>query len=121
MTVNDGRSVLTLDHDRAGPRAVVLRLTTSCETVGATLVISGQPGVRSYMGIDRLSPQFSATRTDVFAGGCVTTRLTGSEGSQAQLYREVSLVLGFTTRQALRLALETRSGGRLHLDPATES
>jgi hypothetical protein len=31
---------------------------------------------------------------------------------------EASLVLGFTSRQALRQALEERSDGRLHLDPA---
>ena len=35
MAVNDGRSVVTLNHDRAGPSAVVLRLTAACDPAGA--------------------------------------------------------------------------------------
>jgi tRNA A-37 threonylcarbamoyl transferase component Bud32/membrane-associated phospholipid phosphatase len=34
VTVNDGRSVLSLDHDRAGPGVLVIRLTATCDTRG---------------------------------------------------------------------------------------
>ena len=71
------------------------------------------------MLIKRLTPQFSATRFDVFPGGCVTTRLATPAAHQAQFIREVPALLGFTTRRTLQQTLETRSGGRLHLDPAT--
>src|SRR4029453_11157716 len=71
-TVNNGRSGLTLDNDRAGRRPMVIRLAAPCYTAGASQVLSNQPGVRSLMLIQDLAPMFSATRFDVFAGGCVT-------------------------------------------------
>jgi hypothetical protein len=35
VAVNNGRSVLTLDHDRAGAAALVVRLSAGCDPVGA--------------------------------------------------------------------------------------
>ena len=35
VAVNDGRSVVIFNHDRAGPSAVVLRLTAACDPAGA--------------------------------------------------------------------------------------
>jgi len=117
VTVNDGRSVLTLNNDRAGTGAMVVRLSTGCDIRGATLLSSDQPGARRFMLIERLAPQFSATRFDVFAGGCITTRLTAPAERRAELTTEAPLILGFTPRQALQQALEQRSDGRLQLDP----
>jgi hypothetical protein len=117
VTVNNGRSVLTLDNDRAGMGAMVVRLAATCDPTGASPVLSDQPGVRRLMLIQDLAPMFSATRFDVFAGGCVSTRMTAPVGSRAEVATESSLILGFTTRQALQQTLEERSGGRLHLDP----
>jgi membrane-associated phospholipid phosphatase/tRNA A-37 threonylcarbamoyl transferase component Bud32 len=117
VTVNNGRSVLTLDNDRAGMGAMVVRLAATCDPAGASQVLSDQPGVRRLMLIQELGPMFSATRFDVFAGGCVSTRITAPVASRAEVTSEASLILGYTTRQTLRQALEERSGGRLHLDP----
>jgi len=39
-------------------------------------------------------------------------------GTQGTFAAEAPLVLGLTTRQALQQALDERSNGRLHLDPA---
>src|ERR687898_1148475 len=116
VTVNNGRSVLTLDNDRAGMGAMVVRLAATCDPAGASSVLSDQPGVRRFMLIQDLAPMFSATRFDVFAGGCVSTRMTAPVASRAEVTTEASLILGFTTRQSLQQALEERSGGRLHLD-----
>jgi len=117
VTVNDGRSVLTLDHDRAGPKAVVVRLTAACDTAGAQERPAAEPTVRRFERQERAGGESTATWYDRFLGGCVTTRLTASARQWPQLANEASLVLGFTTRQELRQVLETRSGGRLHLDP----
>ena len=117
VTVNNGRSVLTLDNDRAGMGAMVVRLAATCDPAGASSVLSDQPGVRRFMLIQDLAPMFSATRFDVFAGGCVSTRMTAPVASRAEVTTEASLILGFTTRQSLQQTLEERSGGRLHLDP----
>jgi hypothetical protein len=116
-TVNDGRSVRTLNHDRAGTSAAVVRLTATCSPVGAAQVPSDQPGARRYLRIERLTPEFSATRFDVFAGGCVTTRLNVPAAHRAQLTSDATSLLGFATRQALQQTLEQRSNGRLQLDP----
>jgi tRNA A-37 threonylcarbamoyl transferase component Bud32 len=117
VTVNNGRSVLTLDNDRAGMGAMVVRLAATCDPAGASPVLSDQPGVRRLMLIHDLAPMFSATRFDVFPGGCVSTRMTAPLANRAEVTSEASLILGYTTRQSLQQTLEERSGGRLHLDP----
>jgi hypothetical protein len=48
----------------------------------------------------------------------VTSRLQSTTDIEGKFATDASFVLGFTTRQALRQALEERSNGRLHLDPA---
>src|SRR5215218_2068209 len=53
VAVNNGRSVITLDHDRAGSGAMVVRLTASCDLAGATEVSSEQSGARRYLRVDR--------------------------------------------------------------------
>jgi hypothetical protein len=116
VTVNNGRSVLTLDNDRAGMGAMVVRLAATCDPAGASPVLSDQPGVRRLMLIQDLAPMFSATRFDVFPGGCVSTRMTAPVASRAEVTSEASLILGYTTRQSLQQTLEERSGGRLHLN-----
>jgi tRNA A-37 threonylcarbamoyl transferase component Bud32/membrane-associated phospholipid phosphatase len=118
VAVNDGRSVITLDNDRAGAGVMVVRLTAGCDLRGATQILSAQPGLVRYLLVQRQAPQFSATRFDVFAGGCITTRLTLPAENQTQLINEAAQLLGFTPRQTLQQALEQRSNGRLQLDPS---
>src|SRR5215207_4819701 len=117
VAVNNGRSVITLHHDRAGKRAVVVRLTAACDLTGAAEVTSEQPGTRRYLRIDQNTAGFSATRAYVFPGGCITARISAPAGSGQQLTTETSSATGFTTRQELRQALTRRSDGRLQLDP----
>src|SRR6266568_1907561 len=118
VTVNDRRSVLTFDSDRAGNGAMIVRLTAGCAIGRGTEVASDHPGVRRYMLIEQQAPRFVATRYDVFAGGCVTTRFSIPAETRAQLTVEAAPLLDFTTRQALQQALEQRSDGRLQLDPS---
>jgi hypothetical protein len=117
VAVNNGRSVITLHHDRAGREAVVVELTASCDLTGATEVTSEQPGARRYLRIDRTTPGFSANRAYAFPGGCITARISAPAASGQQLTTETSSAIGFTTRQELRQALSQRSDGRLELDP----
>jgi tRNA A-37 threonylcarbamoyl transferase component Bud32 len=119
-TVNDGRTVLTLNNDRAGPDAMVVRLTSGCDTRGATQVPSDRPETRRYVLVEGVSPQFLATRFDVFPGRCDATRFSAPAERRAELTTEATLLLDFTTRQALQQALDQRSNGRLRLDPEGE-
>jgi tRNA A-37 threonylcarbamoyl transferase component Bud32 len=118
VAVNDGRSVLTLDHDRAGDAAMVARLTAACDPAGAVEGPSPTSGVRHYQRTESSTGgEFSATWFDQFPGGCVTTRLHLTTDPNGEFAAQAPQVLGFTTRQELRQALERRSDGRLQLDP----
>jgi hypothetical protein len=111
VAVNNGRSVITLDHDRGGRAAMVVRLTASCDLAGATEVTSEQRGARRYLRVD------PATRIYDFSGGCVTQRFRAAGPSALRLSDTASSEFGFISREELRRALSQRSHGRLELDP----
>jgi membrane-associated phospholipid phosphatase/tRNA A-37 threonylcarbamoyl transferase component Bud32 len=117
VAVNNGRSVITLDHDRGAKAAMVVRLTASCDLAGATEVTSEQPGARRYLRVDPNSTEFSATRAYTFPGGCVTQRYRAAGPSALRLSDTASTEFGFISREELRQALSQRSHGRLELDP----
>jgi tRNA A-37 threonylcarbamoyl transferase component Bud32/membrane-associated phospholipid phosphatase len=117
VTINNGRSVIPLNHDRAGTGVLVLRLTTHCDIRGATQVSSDQAQVQRYQRIDRLTPRFEATRFDRFPGGCVTAQAAVPAANRAEVASQLAAIVGYTSRQALQQALDQRSGGRLRLDP----
>jgi len=117
VTVNDGRSVLTLNHDRAGNAALVAQLTATCAPSGAVEGPSPTTGVRHYQRIESRTGEFVATWYDQFPGGCVTSRLHLETDPNGEFAAQAPQVLGFTTRAALREALSERSDGRLQLDP----
>ncbi|HYT27112.1 MAG TPA: hypothetical protein VEP73_11590 [Actinomycetota bacterium] len=79
-------------------------------------VPAAEPGVRAWQRVERLAGGYTATWYDRFPGG-VTERLHSTSDPEGGFASEAPLLLGSTTRQALRQALEQRSGGRLHLDP----
>jgi tRNA A-37 threonylcarbamoyl transferase component Bud32/membrane-associated phospholipid phosphatase len=115
----NGWSQITLNHDRAGEHAMVVRLTATCDPAGAAELPSPHSGVRHYQRTERLAGGFAATWHDRFQGGCVTSRLRSTADPDGRFATEAPVVLGFVPRQALRQLLDERSGGRLHLDPAT--
>jgi hypothetical protein len=118
VTVNDGRSVITLDHDRAGDAALVVRLTAACDPAGAVLGPSAVEGVRhSQRTESSAGGEFTVTWFDQFPGGCLTSRLHLTTDPNGEFAAQAPQVLGFTTRAALQETLSRRSDGRLHLDP----
>jgi hypothetical protein len=117
VTVNDGRSVLTFNHDRAGAAALVVRLTAACAPGEAVEGPSQTTGVRRYQQTESRTDEFTATWYDLFPGGCVTSRLRLTTDPNGEFAGQAPHVLGFTTREALREALSQRSDGRLQLDP----
>ncbi len=121
VAVNDGRSVVTLNHDRAGEEAAVVRLTATCDTGSAGEAPSDVAEVQRYERVDRLGGVFEATWYDRFPGGCVTYRLRSGSDPTGQFAVEARVLLGLTSRQELARRLEQRSAGRLHLDPGVAS
>jgi hypothetical protein len=116
VAVNDGRSVVTLNHDRAGPSAVVLRLTAACDPAGAVQAPSPAPGVRRYQWAGPRTGEFRATWYDLFPGGCLTYQLHSTSDVKGSFTADLPALLAFATRDALRQALRRRSDGRLRLD-----
>jgi hypothetical protein len=102
VTVNDGQSVLTLNHDRAGNAALVIRLTASCTPAGAVEGPSQTTGVRHYQETDSRTGAFAVTWYDQFPGGCVTSRLHLTTDPNGEFAGQAPQVLGFTTRAALK-------------------
>jgi hypothetical protein len=118
VTVNNGRSVITLDHDRAGKQAMVVELTAAaCNLTDAREVTSEQRGARRYLHVGPTAPGFLATRFYSFDGGCVTQRFRTAAPSALRMSDTASTELGFVTRDELGQALAQRSNGRLRLDP----
>jgi tRNA A-37 threonylcarbamoyl transferase component Bud32 len=117
VAVNNGRSVLTLNHDRAGAAALVVRLTAVCTPTGAVQGPSATPGVRHSQAMASTAGEFTATWYDQFPGGCVTSRLHLTTDPNGEFAAQAPQVLGFTSRTALQEALSRRSAGRLQLDP----
>src|SRR3954447_15883565 len=81
VTVTSAGSVLTFGSDRAGVAAMVVQFTATCDPGGADEVASGQSGVRRYQRTETGAAGGVATvRFDVFAGGCLTSRLVAPSG-----------------------------------------
>jgi len=115
--VRNGWSQFTLNHDRVGSRALIVRLTAGCDTSGAVQRSPNQPGTRRY----ERSPPDSSVRGStwyiVFPGGCITAQFHPASNTHAGFADEATSALGFATRQRLDQTLDTRTNGRLHLDP----
>ena len=114
--VRNGWSKFTLDHDRVGKPALVIRLTATCDTTGATQATPDQHGTQRY---ERTEPGQAGPPTSwhtVFTGGCVTTELRSSSGRRIADRRGIIRRRLHQPRRP-RQALEQRSNGRLHLDP----
>jgi tRNA A-37 threonylcarbamoyl transferase component Bud32/membrane-associated phospholipid phosphatase len=118
MAVNAGRSVINVGHDRAGPQAVEITLTATCDPTGATAVGSPAPGVVRSERLDQLTDtSFAAVWFDRFEGGCVTYRLHSTSDPEGRFAAELPAVVGLVSRESLDQALQERSDGRLRLDP----
>jgi hypothetical protein len=117
--VRNGRVRFSLDSDRVGMHAVLVILERTCRFGRVTRIDSDHPGTRRYQEIVDIVPgqRFRGAVYYLFPGGCVTYRLDFRSPEQARPFGEVSLALGFVSRDALRKAVSDYSGGRLRLDP----
>jgi hypothetical protein len=117
--VRNGRARFSLDSDRVGRQAVRVVLERFCAQGRVTRVPSDHPGTRRYQEVISIEPgrRYLGAVYYLFPGGCVTYRLDFRSDEQAQPLGEVSLALGFVSRDALRETLHDFTGGRVPLDP----
>ena len=117
---NSGRSVFTVDHDRAGHATLEVTLTKRCDIRGTIELAPDLDGAQRFGRRATTLGRLDRTWYEVFDGGCTTTRLH-SRSSQSEVNAEVSrpaqAIVGYVARAALARDLADRSNGRLHLDP----
>jgi hypothetical protein len=99
--ISSGKASLWLDSDRAGPRAVTVTLTATCDTSAARQIPSEQPGARRFEHPLSLAPQFSGLRFYTFPGGCATYRFSFAQGTSPVLAAAVDSALAFQSRSTL--------------------
>ncbi|HEX2784348.1 MAG TPA: hypothetical protein VHN36_12250, partial [Ilumatobacteraceae bacterium] len=120
LTVNNGRSTITVNHDRAGSKAIDLRFADSCDITGATEAAADVAGARRFERGPVDGADTILTWYEVFPGGCATMRLS-SRNAAPEVLQDVTVqarrVIGFVARADLARALDERSNGRLRLDP----
>jgi hypothetical protein len=117
--VRNGRARFALNSDRVGSRAVQVVLERTCTFGRVTRVPSDHPGTRRYQEVISIEPgrRYQGAVYYLFPGGCVTYRLDFRSDEQARPLGEVTLALGFVTRDAIRRTLSDYSDGRVQLDP----
>jgi hypothetical protein len=72
VRVNEEHTVVTLDSDRAGDDAAVLRVESACRVDHAVSAPSDQPNANRFDFVEQVEPSFRAERYYVFPGGCVS-------------------------------------------------
>jgi hypothetical protein len=111
---------MSVNHDRAGSKAIDVRFTESCNVTGATEVDPDVPGARRYERAPVADTDVVLSWYEVFPGGCTTVRLR-SQSTAPEVLDDVTAqagdVIGFVPRADLAAVLDQRSDGRLHLDP----
>jgi tRNA A-37 threonylcarbamoyl transferase component Bud32/membrane-associated phospholipid phosphatase len=120
LTVNNGRSTITVDHDRAGTNALDLRFADGCDLAGATEVTADVPGARRFERHSGGDTDTLLTWYEQFPGGCTTVRLSSTSTAPPVLEEvtaQAGQVIGYVSRADLAHALDERSDGRLQLDP----
>jgi len=118
--VRNDRVRFFLNSDRVGMHAVQVVLERFCTFGRVTRVPSDHPGTRRYQEVISIEPgrRYQGAIHYLFPGCCVTYRLDFRSDEQARPLGEVSLALGFVTRDALRQTLADFTEGRVPLDPS---
>jgi membrane-associated phospholipid phosphatase len=99
--IASGKVRLSLDSDRAGPQAITVTLTATCDTSGAHQIPSDQPGMRRFEHPLSLVPRFTGLRFYTFPGGCAAYQISFAPGASPILAGAAGSALSFQPRPAL--------------------
>jgi hypothetical protein len=103
----------TLGVDRPGGRPVRVAFHATCDVTGAVPTAPRAEGVRTSIALRSISPRYTGTLTDVFAGGCVTYRFDFARGPHIALMEQLGNSVGLFSRRELAVALHDRLGVEL--------
>ena len=99
--IRNGQTRFWLNSDRAGPQAVTITLTATCDTSGAIRVPSDQPGANRFDRPLSLQPRFTLVRMYTFPGGCVTYQYSFVAGAAPSLAIPLDTAIAFEPRSVL--------------------
>ena len=105
VQINEHHTVITLDSDRVGEEAAVLRLEEDCDTSAAVAAPSDQPSAERFVEIERLRPGLRARQYYVFPGGCVWWSFDFDSGTSATAAIAVDDALVLVPRTELDAAV----------------
>ena len=63
--------------------------------------------------LSSIDPRYAGTMYDVFPGGCVSYRFDFERGAHIALMAQLQSIVGFVSRQQLRLDVQRQLGVRL--------
>ncbi len=112
--VDDDGARARLHSDRASA-PIELRLSASCTREGSSPIAPRAAGVRSYLVVDSISPNYAGRYVDVFAGGCLTSSFDLERGPHIALLDELRRFIELYPRRQLRQELREDLG--VSLDP----
>lgn len=110
-----GGTRFTLVPDRPGSRPVRVEFHAACEATGGVATTPRAEGVRTSIRLQAISPRYTGTLTDVFAGGCVTYRFDFARGPHIALMEQLTSTVGLFPRRELGLEIHDQYG--VDLDP----
>jgi len=110
----------TLDSKIAGEDAARVELSSECDTSEHVEVPSDIPGTTRFEFIESIDTGVKGQRIYEFDGGCVTIDIDFEVDVSAALINEISLALGFVTREEVNDAIRDATDGREQVDPPVE-
>jgi hypothetical protein len=113
LHTQDSGTRFTLSSDRSPDHPVQVELSRSCPIGTATPIAPRTPGGRSYLSLSSIDPRYAGTMYDVFPGGCVSYRFDFERGAHIPLMAQLQSIVGFVSRQQLRLDVQRQLGVRL--------
>ena len=104
--IASGHAKFWLDSDHAGPQAVTITLSATCDTSGARQIPSHQPQTRRFERPLSLRPQFTDLRFYIFPGGSATYWFHFARGASPLLAIAADGAVDFTPRARLVTYIE---------------
>ena len=118
--INERGTVFTLDSTIAGNDAARVELRENCDTNGYVEVPSDVVGAARFEFVDSIESGFRGRRVYTFDGGCTSIDLDFDVDVSAALVSEVSIALGYVTRDEVNDAIRLITDGREQVDPTVE-
>jgi hypothetical protein len=108
--IASGHARFWLDSVQAGPQAVTITLSATCDTSGARQVPSHQPQARRFERPPTLRRHFTDLRFYTFPGGCATFWFSFARGASPLLADSVDGAVAFMPRARLVAYIEKTEG-----------